>query len=54
MAQSLNLELVAEGVELERQRDFLQSLGCNTMQGYLFSKPLDAAGMTHYLETAAR
>lgn len=54
MAQSLNLDLVAEGVELERQRDFLQSLGCTTMQGSLFSKPLDATSMTHYLETAAR
>mgnify|MGYP000405691304 CR=1 FL=1 len=41
----------AEGVELEEQRDFLRSLGCNTMQGYLFSKPLDAAAMTRYLQT---
>ena len=51
MAQSLQLHLVAEGVELEEQRDFLRSLGCNTMQGYLFSKPLDAAAMTRYLQT---
>jgi diguanylate cyclase (GGDEF)-like protein/PAS domain S-box-containing protein len=51
MAQSLQLRLVAEGVELEQQRDFLRSLGCSTMQGYLFSKPLDAAAMTRYLQT---
>jgi diguanylate cyclase (GGDEF)-like protein/PAS domain S-box-containing protein len=51
MAQSLQLRLVAEGVEFERQRDFLSSLGCETMQGYLFSKPLDAHAMTRYLQS---
>jgi len=51
MAQSLQLRLVAEGVEQQRQRDFLLALGCDTMQGYLFSKPLDAAAMTRYLQT---
>lgn len=52
MAQSLQLRLVAEGVELQQQRDFLRSLGCTTMQGYLFSRPLDAAAMTRYLQAA--
>jgi diguanylate cyclase (GGDEF)-like protein/PAS domain S-box-containing protein len=51
MAQSLQLRLVAEGVELEQQRDFLSSLGCRTMQGYLFSRPLDAPAMTRYLQS---
>jgi diguanylate cyclase (GGDEF)-like protein/PAS domain S-box-containing protein len=50
MAQSLQLRLVAEGVEQPKQRDFLRALGCQTMQGFLFSRPLDAAAMTAYLE----
>ena len=52
MAQSLQLRLVAEGVEKAQQKDFLAALGCRTMQGYLFSKPLDADGMTRYLQAA--
>ena len=33
---------IAEGVEFENQRAYLQSVGCDLMQGYLFSKPVDA------------
>ncbi|MEO4048227.1 EAL domain-containing protein [Pseudomonas sp. CAU 1711] len=40
MARSLNLELVAEGVEQQEQLDFLLQQGCHQYQGYLFSKPL--------------
>lgn len=40
MAQSLNLEVIAEGVETENQRQILLSMGCTHFQGYLFSKPL--------------
>uniref|UniRef100_A0A1S7LFQ9 Putative Diguanylate cyclase/phosphodiesterase [including GGDEF and EAL domain] n=1 Tax=Magnetococcus massalia (strain MO-1) TaxID=451514 RepID=A0A1S7LFQ9_MAGMO len=40
MAQSLNLKLVAEGVETREQLAFLESRGCDQIQGYLFSKPL--------------
>ncbi|HOE43522.1 MAG TPA: GGDEF domain-containing phosphodiesterase, partial [Rhodoferax sp.] len=40
LAQSMGLSVIAEGVELETQRDFLDRLGCHAYQGYLFSRPL--------------
>ena len=40
MAHELNLEMIGEGVESEDQINFLLSLGCESAQGYLFSKPL--------------
>mgnify|MGYP001600953692 CR=1 FL=1 len=40
MANNLGLEVVAEGVETEQQRDFLHSNGCTRYQGYLFGMPL--------------
>ncbi len=42
LAKSLDLETVAEGVETEEQLNIVQSMGCNIIQGYLFSKPLPA------------
>ncbi len=42
MAQSLKLEVVAEGVETQQQVDFLRARGCLAAQGYFFSKPLPA------------
>ncbi len=41
MAQHLNLETVAEGVETEEQFEMLKSIGCDYFQGYLFGKPGD-------------
>jgi diguanylate cyclase (GGDEF)-like protein/PAS domain S-box-containing protein len=43
LAHSLNLNVVAEGVETDEQWRVLRSLNCDEMQGYLFSKPLAAA-----------
>jgi EAL domain-containing protein (putative c-di-GMP-specific phosphodiesterase class I)/GGDEF domain-containing protein len=42
LAKALNLQIVAEGVENDIQRRFLQSLGCQLMQGYLFGRPAPA------------
>ena len=38
----MNLTVIAEGVETEAQREFLDLNGCHSFQGYLFSKPLPA------------
>lgn len=43
LGQNLNIETVAEGIETEAQLEGLRALGCRTGQGYLFSKPVDAA-----------
>ena len=40
MAKNLDMEVIAEGVETEQQRNFLELNGCNYYQGYLFSKPV--------------
>ena len=40
MAHSLNLDVIAEGVETEEQRQLIQDCGCKLYQGYLFSKPV--------------
>lgn len=40
LAKNFNLSLIAEGIETKEQEDFLNKLGCEEYQGYLFSKPL--------------
>jgi len=39
LAQSLDLEVVAEGVETEGQKQLLEIMGCRAFQGYLFGRP---------------
>jgi diguanylate cyclase (GGDEF)-like protein/PAS domain S-box-containing protein len=54
MAHALNLVVVAEGVETESHLAFLRGLGCDQMQGYLFSRPLPADEMAKLLVEGRR
>ena len=45
LSQSLNLKVIAEGVETKAQKDFLVDNGCKHIQGYLYSKPIEAIKM---------
>ena len=49
LSHSLNLKVVAEGVETEQQLTFLKSRGCDVMQGYLLSRPLPAGEVSKFL-----
>jgi len=50
LANTLNLQLVAEGVETEKQRRFLQIAGCRYAQGYLFARPMPYEELLEYLK----
>ncbi|WP_281982046.1 putative bifunctional diguanylate cyclase/phosphodiesterase [Azonexus hydrophilus] len=49
LGHNLGLELVAEGVETDVQREFLTRLGCDVLQGFFYSKPLPADQIIEYL-----
>ena len=49
----MGLSVIAEGVELQEQRDFLAHHGCNHFQGYLFSRPVPIGEFEQLLENAA-
>ena len=48
ITRRLGLHVVAEGVETEAQRNFLQANGCHLLQGYLYSRPLDPVALEHF------
>ena len=53
LAHSLAIKVVAEGVETQAQLSFLHEAGCDAIQGYLISPPLDADGMAAWLGRAS-
>ena len=52
LAHSLNLEVVAEGIEREDQLDRLSELGCDYAQGFLLSRPLDREQSQAFVEVS--
>jgi diguanylate cyclase (GGDEF)-like protein/PAS domain S-box-containing protein len=54
MANSLNIGIVAEGVETQSEYEMIRSLGCNEIQGYYFSKPRPAKVIESFMEEKFR
>ena len=49
MAQKLDIEVVAEGVETESQMNKVCTIGCNAIQGYFFARPMNATATSDWL-----
>jgi len=52
LAKSLNLNIIAEGVETVEQKNFIVENGCDNIQGYYYSRPIPALEMEEYLNKA--
>ena len=53
MAHSLNLEVIAEGVETENQLAFVREHGCDAVQGYFFSPALPGEEIKEFIKKGA-
>lgn len=51
VAEALNMRVIAEGVETEREEHFLDSIGVDEKQGFLYAKPMPADELEHWLVT---
>ncbi|GBG15920.1 uncharacterized protein NMK_3538 [Novimethylophilus kurashikiensis] len=49
MGHKLGVKMIAEGVETQRQRDILQEIGCEYLQGYFYARPMPAKEFLDYV-----
>ena len=49
MGRELKLDVITEGVETEDQANYSKEMGCDSIQGYYYSKPIDLINFIHYL-----
>ena len=54
LGHNLGKEIIAEGIENEAQRDFLQHAGCAKGQGYFFSEPIPSSDFNELLARSTR
>lgn len=54
VARTLELQVIAEGVETQEETAFLDTLGVDAKQGYLYAKPMPAAELTTWLAQRRR
>jgi EAL domain-containing protein (putative c-di-GMP-specific phosphodiesterase class I) len=54
LGRSLGLSVIAEGVETERQLDFLREQGCEVVQGFLLAPPLPAEALPEFVHDFER
>jgi EAL domain-containing protein (putative c-di-GMP-specific phosphodiesterase class I) len=52
LGRTLNLRIVAEGVETSKQQEFLTEVGCDALQGYLMGRPMSAEKFTQTIAAA--
>lgn len=53
MGNHMNLDVIAQGVETEKARDILISLGCKVFQGYYYSRPLPESAFLEWLDKSS-
>ena len=54
MGHNMDMEVVAEGVETEAQKNTLEELGCVVFQGYYFSRPLEKDAFSEFVQTVSQ
>jgi EAL domain-containing protein (putative c-di-GMP-specific phosphodiesterase class I) len=54
LGDSLGLAITIEGVETESQLMLLRAMGCDSMQGFLFARPLEAGKVVTFLQRSQR
>lgn len=52
LGKSLDYRIIAEGIENEAQASFLEGIGCDIAQGFLFSKPLETQALQQWISTS--